>query len=98
MTNRDIIARTIAKFEKSEQHKQKVWTYIQEHKPQLFKSTNKSAKIRTCGNILQFQKQNNGEAKLYSGSFCKYDRICIACATRRAIIQIQRFEKGIKDN
>lgn len=83
---------------KSQKHKEEIVAYLKEHKPRLLGNQNKYKKIKECGNVLKFRKYANGEKHLHSGGFCKYDKMCIACATRRAILQIQKFEKGIKEN
>lgn len=37
-----------------------------------------------------------GDVQLVSSNFCKYDRICIACATKRAMRMIKKFKDGIQ--
>ena len=98
MIKSNIIERTLQKMDKSQQHKKEVVGYLQEYNPELLGSLWKQSQIKECGNILRFRKYVNWDKKLYSGNFCKYDKICIACATRRSILQIQKFEKGIVDN
>jgi hypothetical protein len=47
--------------------------------------------------VLLFEQMANWEHRLKSGSFCKYDKFCLACSTRRAIKMIQRFESFIQE-
>ena len=95
---RKLIERTLQKMEKSQQHKKEVVKYLEINYPELLGNRSKKAQIKECWNILSFRRYANGETKLHTGNFCKYDKMCIACATRRAILQIQKFEQGIKDN
>lgn len=39
----------------------------------------------------------SGNIQLVSSNFCKYDRICIACATKRAMRMIKKFSQGIQE-
>ncbi len=94
----DLIKRTLHKMKKSQKHKKKVFSYLQENNPELLWNINKRSKIKDCWNYLMFKKSIEWEDKLHSWNFCRYDKICLACATRRAILQIKRFEKWIVDN
>jgi len=94
----DLTERTLNKMYKSQQHKKKVIEYFQKEHPQLLGDWIKQWKIKDCWNVLKFRKYLNWEKQLYSANACRYDKICIACATRRSILQIQKFEKGIVEN
>lgn len=37
-----------------------------------------------------------GDVQLVSSNFCKYDRICVACATKRAMRMIKKFKDGVQ--
>lgn len=92
------LERTLAKMVKSQENKKLVTDYLKEHKPHLLGSVRKEGRIKECCNILRFKDDINGEKKLYKANFCKYDKFCLACATRRSIKMIQRFEHGIIQN
>ncbi len=92
----DVIERTVAKMELSQQKKKEVVEYILQHKPYLLGSAFKSTRIRECCNVLKFRDYLNGEQRLYGANFCKYDKFCLACSTRRSIRMIQRFEQWIQ--
>lgn len=40
----------------------------------------------------------DGRTRLHTANFCKYDKFCLACATRRSIKKIQQFTAMIEDN
>ena len=92
----NIIERTVAKMELSQQKKKEIVDYMERHKPGLLGSVFKQGRIRECCNVLTFRDYLNGEQKLYRASFCKYDKFCLACSTRRSIRMIQKFEKWIQ--
>jgi plasmid rolling circle replication initiator protein Rep len=98
MQDNDLMTRTIEKFRRSQEKKRELIQYLVKHKPWLIKSVWKRKRIKDCGNVLLFEQLANGEHKLRSGSFCKYDKFCLACSTRRAIKMIQRFEQYIMQN
>lgn len=83
---------------RSHENKKLITAYLKEHKPHLLWSIRKEWRIKECCNVLRFKDDENGEKKLYKANFCKYDKFCLACSTRRAIKMIQRFEKHIVDN
>ena len=83
---------------KSQLKKLEILSYIQEHEPQLLGSEKKMIRLRECSNILRFINYWSWNTRLYTGNFCKYDRFCLACSTRRAIRKIKNFEKGILAN
>ena len=95
MPDKDIIQRTIEKMERSQAKKKEITSYLEEHKPHLLGSIWKKGRIKECCNVLIFRDYLNGEKKLYKSNFCKYDKFCLACATRRSIKMIQRFEAWI---
>lgn len=94
---KDLITRTVEKFRRSQEKKRELIKYLIVNKPNLIKSVWKRKRIKDCWNVLLFEQLANWEHKLKSGSFCKYDKFCLACSTRRAIKMIQRFESFIKE-
>ncbi len=94
---KDLITRTVEKFRRSQEKKRELIKYLIANKPNLIKSVWKRKRIKDCWNVLLFEQLANWEHKLKSGSFCKYDKFCLACSTRRAIKMIQRFESFIKE-
>jgi len=93
----DIITRTVNKFRRSQEKKRELIKYLIDNKPNLIKSVWKRKRIKDCWNVLLFEQLASWEHRLKSGSFCKYDKFCLACSTRRAIKMIQRFENFIKE-
>jgi len=91
----DIIKRTIDKMERSQKKKKEITSYLEEHKPHLLGSIWKKGRIKECCNVLIFRDYLNGQKALYKSNFCKYDKFCLACATRRSIKMIQKFEAWI---
>ncbi len=90
-----IVERTLKKMERSQAQKAQIVEYFQKHKPYLLWSVWKEGRIKECCNVLRFRQQVTGETRLVKAQFCKYDKFCLACATRRSIKMIQRFEAGI---
>jgi len=80
---------------KSQEKKKEITGYLEENKPHLLGSIWKKGRIKDCCNVLIFRDYLNGEKKLYRTNFCKYDKFCLACATRRSIKMIQKFEAWI---
>ena len=95
--SKDLVERTLAKMKRSQEKKRELIQYLVKNKPNLIKSVWKRKRIKDCGNVLFFDRYQNGESKLKSACFCKYDKFCLACSTRRAIRMIQRFEGFIKE-
>gem|GEM_PF-1322898 len=98
MTTTTLQERTLDKMIKSQEKKKIITDYLKEHKPHLLGSIRKEGRIKDCCNILRFKDDISGEKKLYKANFCKYDKFCLACSTRRSIKMIQRFEKHIIKN
>lgn len=94
-----LVRRTINKLTKSQKNKILLLDYIEQHKPHLLRHSAKKRRIRECCNMAVFRKDlESWHKSLMSANFCKYDRICIACATKRAIRMIKRFEQWIANN
>lgn len=90
---------TIAKFTKSQELKAKIVPYLLENYPWVLRNPNKKQRIRECCNTVAFRRYlDTGNIQLVSSNFCKYDRICIACATKRAMRMIKKFSQGIEEN
>jgi hypothetical protein len=54
--------------------------------------------ISECCNHISFRRYlETWNIQLQSANFCKYDRICIACATKRAMRMIKKFSQWIKE-
>ena len=96
MINQNLLERTVSKMERSQQKKKEIVEYMEQHKPHLLGSMFKSNRIKDCCNVLIFRDYLNWEQKLYKANFCKYDKFCLACSTRRSIRMIHRFEEWIQ--
>jgi len=88
--------RTIDKMVKSQKKKAEVVAYIEENAPHLLWNEYRAGRIRECCNVVRFINFWHWNQKLYKSNFCKYDKLCLACATRRAIKKIQLFEAMIQ--
>lgn len=89
---------TIEKFKKSQAMKERFIPYLEEHYPNLLKNQYRKQRIRECCNMVAFRRYlETGNIQLVSSNFCKYDRICIACATKRAMRMIKKFSQGIQE-
>jgi len=90
---------TMQKLEKSQKLKEQIIPYIEEHYPHLLENRLRSMRIRECCNQVSFRRYlETGDVQLVWANFCKYDRICIACATKRAMRMIKKFKQGIEDH
>lgn len=92
-----LIERTIKKMERSQQKKKEILAYIEQHHPDLLDNTARNIRVRNCCNMLRFAKVWE-QTKLVEANFCKYDKFCLACATRRAIKKIQHFTQWIYEH
>lgn len=90
-----LITRTISKMLVGQQKKQEILAYFSENYPNLLWNSVRTDRIKSCCNVLRFINYWN-DTKLVKWNFCKYDKICIACATRRSIKMIQHFIQGIE--
>ncbi|MDR0650218.1 MAG: hypothetical protein LBG59_02140 [Candidatus Peribacteria bacterium] len=90
---------TIAKLQKSQEMKAQLLPYIQQKYPFLLTNPHRKQRITECCNLVSFRRYlETGDVQLVSANFCKYDRICIACATKRAMRMIKKFKEGIETN
>lgn len=90
---------TIEKLEKSQKLKERLLPYLQEHHPHLLNNPVRKLRIKECSNMVTFRRYlESGDVQLVSSNFCKYDRICIACATKRAMRMIKKFSQGIQEH
>jgi hypothetical protein len=82
------------KFKKSQSMKEKLITYLEQYYPELLKNPNRKQRLIECCNMVTFRRYlETGDIQLISSNFCKYDRICIACATKRAMRMIKKFSE-----
>jgi len=90
---------TIQKLLKSQQLKERLIPYLEKNYPHLLKNKVRKRRIAECCNTATFRRYlESGNIQLVSSNFCKYDRICIACATKRAMRMIKKFSQGIEAN
>ena len=80
----------------SQQKKKEIIEYMEDNKPHLLWSVFKKWRIRDCCNELIFREYLDWTQKLHKSNFCKYDKFCLACSTRRSIRMIHRFEQWIE--
>ena len=90
---------TINKLKKSQNLKEQLIPYIQTNYPQLLSNPARKQRITECCNLVAFRRYlETWDVKLVSANFCKYDRICIACATKRAMKMIKKFKEWIESH
>lgn len=90
---------TMKKLEKSQRLKKQLLPYIEEHYPHLLSNRLRKARIQNCGNQVAFRRYlETGDVQMVWANFCKYDRICIACATKRAMRMIKKFSQGVEEH
>jgi Replication protein. len=90
---------TIEKLKKSQEMKIRLIPYIQQKYPFLLHNPHRKQRITECCNLISFRRYlETGDIQLVSANFCKYDRICVACATKRAMRAIKKFSQGIEEN
>ena len=88
---------TMDKFTKSQKLKEKIIPYLLQYHPEILRNSNRKQRIRECCNMIAFRRYlETWNIQLVSSNFCKYDRICIACATKRAMRMIKKFKEWIK--
>ena len=98
-TQKKVFYSTIQKLEKSQQLKAKLIPYLEKEYPYLLRNPVRRLRIRECCNMVTFRRYlETGDVQLVSSNFCKYDRICIACATKRAMRMIKKFSQGIQEH
>lgn len=86
----------IQKLEKHQKLKAQLLPYLEANHPHLLSNQFRHDRIKECCNVVSFRRYlETGDVKLTSSTFCKYDRICIACATKRAMRMIKKFSLGI---
>lgn len=94
-----LVKRTLTKLHKSQKMKKELFEYLEKYKPHLLQHSMKANRIKECCNMVAFRESlEDWRRELLSANFCKYDRICVACATKRAIKMIKRFERWMKEN
>lgn len=87
------------KFIKSQKLKNELIPYLEANHPGVLRNPNRKQRIRECCNMIAFRRYlETGDVQLVSANFCKYDRICIACATKRAMRMIKKFSQWIQEN
>lgn len=96
--NSPLVARTIANMLVNKDKTKQVIAYMEEHYPESFSHSIKAYRIKDCCNMLRFANYWKGEQKIIRGNFCKYDKMCVACATRRSIKMIQHFMNWIYEH
>ena len=64
-----------------------------------FRAKNFFKNLYDCGSWLNFRYyKNQKQIKLHTGNFCKRDKLCVACAVRRAYKQQIKFMSIIETN
>lgn len=88
---------TMQKLEKSQKMKEQLIPYIEAHYPHLLENRLRRMRIKECCNQVAFRRYlKSWDIQLIWANFCKYDRICIACATKRAMRMIKKFAEWVQ--
>lgn len=94
---RKVYHSAIEKFQKSNKLKKEFIQYVEQNNLGLLRDSNKKQRIKECCNEVSFGRHlQTGDVQLISANFCKYDKICIACATKRAMRMIKKFSQWIQ--
>lgn len=95
----DIIDSTINKFQKCFEQKQVFLDYLKSNpKANVQFSESVIWHIKNCGNVVKFGvNYKTGMTKLVYANFCKHDKVCPICATRRAIKMMQQFHAFVDE-
>lgn len=94
----DFLEKSVNKLEKSKKYTRSVLDYWDSiHENPLSPSMN--AKVFNCGSWLKFRHYEAIDKKsLYKARFCMKDKICPACAARRASKQVQKVMQQLQSN
>lgn len=93
----DLIKRTIKKMLKSTKKKKELLDYLMKYHPQVIKTQKIRERIENCCNRLIFRRYPNiNKTKLKQANFCNYHKICLACATKRAILMTKKLYQYIQ--
>jgi len=94
----DFLQKSKNKFEKSKKHTRSILDYWDSIKENPL-TPNMNANIYNCGSWLKFRHYDQINKKtLYKARFCKKDKICPACAARRAAKQVQKVMLQLQSN
>lgn len=81
----------------SQKIKQELLPYLKEYYPHLLQRKSRFDRIQECSNAISFRKYiDSGEVKLLNSNFCKYDRICLACALKRSMRMMKKYVDNIR--
>lgn len=94
----DFLEKSKNKLQKSKKHTRAVLDYWDSiHENPLTPSMN--ANVHNCSSWLKFRHYEELNKKtLYKARFCKKDKICPACAARRASKQVQKVMQQLQSN
>lgn len=96
-TQKKVFFSAIQKLEKSQKLKQEIIPYLEEHYPYTLANTSRKSRIKECCNQVSFRRYlETGDIQMTWANFCKYDRICVACATKRAMRMIKTFSQWVE--
>lgn len=94
----DFLEKSKNKLEKSKKHTLAVLDYWDSIKENPL-TPNMSANVQNCSSWLKFRYYTEIDKKtLNNARFCKKDKICPACAARRASKQVQKVMQQLQSN
>lgn len=92
------IERTINRFKASKDKTSTLLLHLEKHAPRIVKPTVQEA-VNSCGSWLEFRHYlQSDKTKLHNANFCKQDKLCPACAMRRASKQVQKVHQYLQAN
>lgn len=99
----DFMSKNILRYTKSKAQTKKLLNYVDElYEEELEKNhltKNIIESIEGCGSWLEFRNYTKvDKTKLHNANFCKKDKLCPACAMRRASKQVKKVMNYFEDN
>ncbi len=91
---------TLWKLNRSQTLKNELLLYLWNNHRDFFKKNMVRLKrMNECCNAISYRRRlETGDYQLVWANFCKYDKACIACATKRAMRMIKKFATWVYEN
>lgn len=99
----DFIQKNIERYKKSKQQTRKFISFVNKLPSEVVKKShltdNVIQNVSNCGSWLEFRNYFEvDETKLHNANFCKKDKLCPACAMRRASKQVKKVYDYFQQN
>jgi len=98
----DFISKNISRYKKSKAQTKKFLNYVDKLPKEVvensYLSDNIIESVNSCGSFLEFRNYFEvDQTKLHKANYCKKDKLCPACAMRRASLQIKKVYDYFED-